>query len=105
MPVTGELLARQKGAAVAQPDIVINTTAIGLQAGDIADVIEPELVAGSFCYDLSYGDQARFASWAMAHGARGCADGLGMLVEQAAESYALWMGQRPDTDAIYEQLR
>jgi shikimate dehydrogenase len=56
--------------------------------------------------DLSYGTASiGFLSWARAGGAREAIDGLGMLVEQAAESFQLWHGVRPETDAVYEQLR
>ncbi|MCY7355820.1 MAG: shikimate dehydrogenase [Lysobacter sp.] len=56
--------------------------------------------------DLSYGEAAiPFLSWARAHGSHDAIDGLGMLVEQAAESFARWHGVRPDTDSIYGELR
>ena len=56
-------------------------------------------------YDMAYGTQARaFVERARAAGARAC-DGLGMLVEQAAESFALWRGKRPPTAAILAELR
>jgi len=56
--------------------------------------------------DLSYGEVAvPFISWARAHEAQVAVDGLGMLVEQAAESFQLWHGVRPDTEAVYRRLR
>jgi shikimate dehydrogenase len=56
--------------------------------------------------DLNYGEAAiPFLAWAKAAGCHDAIDGLGMLVEQAAESFALWHGHRPDTDPIYEDLR
>jgi shikimate dehydrogenase len=56
--------------------------------------------------DLSYGEVAvPFLAWAKVAGAHDRVDGLGMLVEQAAESFALWHGVRPDTDAVYADLR
>jgi shikimate dehydrogenase len=56
--------------------------------------------------DLNYGEAAiPLLAWARAGGCRVQVDGLGMLVEQAAESFALWHGHRPDTDAIYAELR
>jgi shikimate dehydrogenase len=56
-------------------------------------------------YDLSYGSGAQgFLGWARAAGARVACDGLGMLVEQAADAFALWHGRRPDTDPVYARL-
>lgn len=67
----------------------------------------PRSLLGPRCaaVDLSYGEAAiPFLAWARAHGAHDAIDGLGMLVEQAAESFALWHGVRPPTDAIYAEL-
>ena len=56
--------------------------------------------------DLSYGEAAiPFLAWAQAAGCEPRIDGLGMLVEQAAESFALWHGHRPETDEVYAELR
>jgi len=56
--------------------------------------------------DLSYGEAAiPFLAWARAAGAREAIDGLGMLIEQAAESFFLWHGMRPDTDPVYAELQ
>jgi shikimate dehydrogenase len=55
---------------------------------------------------MMYGAQLTlFLQWAQRHGAKEVADGLGMLVEQAAESFYLWRGVRPETKAVMEQLR
>ena len=55
--------------------------------------------------DLSYGEAAiPFLAWARANDVHAAVDGLGMLVEQAAESFALWHGVRPETDAVYVEL-
>ncbi|MGE0383804.1 MAG: shikimate dehydrogenase [Gammaproteobacteria bacterium] len=87
------------------PDILINATSIGVQgaqfaAGDIA--IGPH----TLCYDLSYASAAEpFARWARARGAVRIIDGLGMLVEQAAESFTLWRGVRPATGPVIRALR
>lgn len=57
------------------------------------------------CIDLSYGEAAiPFLAWARAARAHHAIDGLGMLIEQAAESFALWHGARPDTDPVYAEL-
>jgi shikimate dehydrogenase len=56
--------------------------------------------------DLSYGEAAiPFLAWARAANAHEAIDGLGMLVEQAAESFFLWHGVRPDTDAVFAELQ
>ena len=68
-------------------------------------LVDVALIKHTLCYDLSYGAQARFCQWAQTAGARQSVDGLGMLVEQAAESYALWFSERPLTEPVYLQLR
>lgn len=85
-------------------DIVINGTSASL-SGD-APPIAKKLVKGACCYDMMYGnDETVFLAWARQQGAAELADGLGMLVEQAAESYFLWRGDRPDTRPVIESLR
>lgn len=84
-------------------DLLVNSTSLGLDHGDIR--LPPQIAAGKACYDLSYGRQARFAQWASANGASVSLDGLGMLVEQAAESFEIWLGHRPDTEPVYQLLR
>lgn len=85
-------------------DLVINATS-GSTRGD-AFVVDPRLFAGNvFAYDMAYGAAARaFVETAVAQGAR-ASDGLGMLVEQAAESYFLWRGRRPATQPVIRELR
>ena len=57
------------------------------------------------CYDMLYGaEPTPFVQWAQQRGAQ-TSDGLGMLVEQAAESFALWRGVRPQTAAVIADLR
>ena len=85
-------------------DIIINATASSL-AG--ADVPAPASVlhARSLAYDMMYGPAAQnFLDWASHHGAL-ARDGLGMLVEQAAESFALWRGVRPPSAQVLAELR
>jgi shikimate dehydrogenase len=85
-------------------DVFINGTATSLGGQGVpvpASVLRP----GSLALDMMYGAGARpFLDWARAHGATG-RDGLGMLVEQAAEAFTLWRGVRPDTAPVLAQLR
>ena len=86
-------------------DLVVNATAAGLQ-GDLPPLPDDLLAAGAACYDLVYADRpTAFVRWAREHGAALAADGLGMLVEQAAESFRLWRGIRPDTAPVIAALR
>jgi shikimate dehydrogenase len=86
-------------------DLIINATSAGHEA--LFPILPMSLVGPrSTAVDLSYGAAAiGFVSWARAGGCREVIDGLGMLVEQAAESFAIWHGVRPATDAIYAELR
>ena len=60
---------------------------------------------GTLAYDMMYGPAAQpFLQWAHAHGAT-ARDGLGMLVEQAAESFAIWRGLRPPSQRVLSELR
>lgn len=85
-------------------DLVINATSSGTRGEALA--IDPKLFApGVFAYDMAYGASARpFVQQALARGAQ-ASDGLGMLVEQAAESFFLWRGRRPATAAVLRELR
>lgn len=85
-------------------DIVINGTSASL-GGEMPDLDPAILNPNACCYDMMYGTQLTpFLQWAQRHGAQ-VADGLGMLVEQAAESFYLWRGVRPETKAVMEWLR
>ena len=95
-------------AAAAQPggwDLVVNATASGLQ--DAAPDLPPGLYApGAAAYDMMYGAQpTAFMKQAEADGAALTADGLGMLVGQAAESFFIWHGLRPDPAPVLAALR
>ena len=84
-------------------DLVINATSAGL-AGELP-LLPGELFApGALAYDMVYGRQTEFLAMARAAGAE-TSDGLGMLVEQAAESFLLWRGVRPDTGPVLAALR
>lgn len=85
-------------------DLLVNATAAGLQAA-VPALPDAILAPGALCYDLAYGAAAApFLAWARARG-HPAVDGLGMLVEQAAESFMLWRGIRPSTRPVLEQLR
>jgi shikimate dehydrogenase len=85
--------------------LLINATAAGLGTQGL-DLPPGLLDASSLACDLVYGPAARpFLEWAAAQGAGAQTDGLGMLVEQAAEAFAIWRGIRPDTAPVLETLR
>jgi len=85
-------------------DVFINGTAASLGGEGVP--VGPEVLGpGALALDMMYGPAARpFLDWARAHGAVP-RDGLGMLVEQAAESFCLWRGQRPDSASVLAALR
>jgi len=88
-----------------QVDWVINATAASLQ-GELPPLPDSLLAAGAWCYDLMYASEPTvFCRWASEHGAARSLDGLGMLVEQAAEAFCIWRGIRPVTTAILAELR
>ena len=85
--------------------LVVNATSAGVRGEDTTWPANL-FASGGFAYDLSYADAPTpFLQWARAAGAAHCADGLGMLVEQAAESFLLWRGVRPPTAPAYAALR
>lgn len=85
-------------------DWVINATSASLQ-GELPPLPGGLLTDGAWCYDLMYGAEPTiFCRWAEQNGAK-TLDGLGMLVEQAAESFWLWRQVRPKTEPILHELR
>jgi shikimate dehydrogenase len=85
-------------------DVVINATASSLAGGGIP-VAPSVLRPGALAYDMMYGPAAQgFLDWAREHGAN-ARDGLGMLVEQAAESFLVWRGVRPPSQQVLAELR
>jgi shikimate dehydrogenase len=85
-------------------DLVVNGTASSLSGGAVpveATVLKP----GALACDMMYGPAAQgFLQWAREHGAVG-RDGLGMLVEQAAEAFLVWRGVRPPSAQVLDELR
>lgn len=85
-------------------DVVINGSSASL-SGDLPPLPETLFAPGATAYDMMYGAEPTvFLRWAEAQGAHPI-DGLGMLVEQAAESFFLWRSVRPDTAAVRATLR
>ncbi len=86
-------------------DIVLNATSASM--GGPALALRNTCARGAACYDLFYNLAAPtpFCAWAERHGARACADGLGMLIEQAAKAFHHWRGVLPATRTVREALR
>ena len=86
-------------------DVIINGTSASLQ-GDLPPVSTSVIGADTVIYDMMYSLQTTtFNQWALDQGATRVFDGLGMLVEQAAESFRIWRGKTPDTRPVIEELR
>jgi shikimate dehydrogenase len=114
--VRAEALAEALGSRANAPDLAdlagvgafdraLNATAAG-PSGAAPKIPAGLLAAGTLAYDLSSGPAAApFLAAATAAGAGRCSDGLGMLVEQAAESFFLWHGVRPETAAVFDHLK
>jgi shikimate dehydrogenase len=101
-PIKGGGYDRLEGQ---QFDLLINATSASL-AGELPPLADSLLTERSCCYDMMYGaEPTPFMRWAAQHAAWAVADGLGMLVEQAAESFYIWRGQRPQTAPVLQSLR
>jgi shikimate dehydrogenase len=88
-----------------QFDLIINGTAASLQ-GIMPPIPESCLATGVHCYDMMYGGRpTAFEYWCEDQGAAKVMNGLGMLVEQAAESFSIWRGKMPDTKPVLEAMR
>jgi shikimate dehydrogenase len=98
------LEAHALGTVPGRFDVLVNATASSLSGGEVpvaASVLKP----GALAVDMMYGPAAAgFMDWARAHGAVP-RDGLGMLVEQAAEAFEIWRGVRPPTAQVLAELR
>jgi shikimate dehydrogenase len=87
-----------------QFDVIINATSTGL-TGEMPPLPSGNFASGALAYDMMYGRETPFMKFAREHGATVVSDGLGMLVEQAAESFFIWRGVRPDTAPVITVLR
>ncbi|MEN8169216.1 MAG: shikimate dehydrogenase [Pseudomonadota bacterium] len=86
-------------------DIVINGTSASLK-GEVPPLPAGLLTKGALCYDMMYAaTPTAFMAWAEKHGSAHIADGLGMLVEQAAESFLIWRGVKPETAPVIKAVR
>lgn len=86
-------------------DIIINGTSASLQ-GDLPPLRTNVIAAGTVVYDMMYSlETTTFNQWALDNGAVRVFDGLGMLIEQAAESFRIWRGVQPDTARVIDALR
>jgi shikimate dehydrogenase len=92
-------------ATIGSYDLIVNSTSAGVLGGGL-DLPVSIVGARALCYDLSYGVAAAgFVGWSRAAGALYAFDGLGMLIETAADAFERWHGTRPDTDPVYAMLR
>lgn len=91
---------------LAEPfDLIINGTAASL-AGELPPLPDGIVTANTLCYDMMYSAKPTpFMLWGSAQGAQEVADGLGMLVEQAAESFKIWRGVEPETTSVIGEIR
>jgi shikimate dehydrogenase len=100
-----QIIASGYGTLAGQSfDIVINATASSL-AGERLPLPEGIFAAGALAYEMMYGRETPFMQFARTQGAAIVADGLGMLVEQAAESFFIWRGVKPQTAPVIARLR
>jgi shikimate dehydrogenase len=85
-------------------DLIVNATAASL-SGELPPLGDGLLAPNGGCYDLAYGTAPTpFVDWGRSHAAACSVDGIGMLVEQAAEAFRLWRGVRPATGAVIRLL-
>jgi shikimate dehydrogenase len=84
-------------------DVVINATSAGL-TGSVLPIPDSIFTSDTLAYDMMYGRETLFMAQARSAGAQ-VADGLGMLVEQAAEAFSIWRGVKPDTKPVIATIR
>lgn len=92
--------------SAARFDLIINATAAGL-TGELPPLPDSCIGADTQCYDMMYDLSAptAFVDWSRTRGSAQACDGLGMLVEQAAEAFRIWRGIRPDSQDVLQMLR
>jgi shikimate dehydrogenase len=102
----GEISASSFDEVDNQPwDVIINATAASL-AGEVPALPPRAVGPDTVCYDMAYGrSDTAFMRWAIERGSTRAYKGWGMLVEQAAESYLLWHGMRPETRPVMDALQ
>jgi shikimate dehydrogenase len=85
-------------------ELIINATSAGLR-GEVPPFPDSAVAENTVCYDLAYGlKPTPFSTWGRERGAAQSVLGWGMLVEQAAESFRIWRGVRPDTAPVLSEL-
>jgi len=84
-------------------DLIINATSAGLNNADL-DLNNKVFHEGSLAFDMMYGKETSFIREAQSQGSK-TSDGLGMLVEQAAEAFFIWHHIKPQTKSVIESLR
>lgn len=102
-PVTSVSSSSYPGLSGESFDLIINATSAGITDTEIPlphNIFAP----GALAYDMMYGRETRFMKFAREHGAAIVADGLGMLIEQAAEAFIIWRGVRPETAPVKAKL-
>ncbi|MGR9088582.1 MAG: shikimate dehydrogenase [Gammaproteobacteria bacterium] len=93
-----------EGLANLQFDLILNATSASL-SGQLPPLPERLLAKHGNCYDLAYGNEpTAFVRWGLRQQAAKSLDGIGMLVEQAAEAFFIWRGVRPETGPVIDQL-
>ena len=103
--VIGPIKAQAVNALAGPFDIIINGTAASLK-GELPEIPAHIFHDGPFVYDMMYASQPTvFMKWALDNGASSVADGLGMLVEQAAAGFEIWHGVKVQTAPVIEALR
>ncbi len=101
----GNVVAKQIESLDDSFDLVINSTSASL-SDELPPVDKCVFKQGGFAYDMAYGNKPTvFVDWAQENGCQLALDGLGMLVGQAAESFYIWNGQRPDITPVLSYLR